>query len=450
MKSWADHCSSDEDSDADGMDLTGADFSVLNSKSMDTDLSFDNTTVGAGPTGNSFDEENFPPEPPPVDFGTVPPNAPNVAPFTAHIGNLPFDVKEGNELADEIEKLVADRYKGEESVNVTEARVGVDRDTGKRRGYGYVEFGTLDELLILLNLNDGFSGVSGRMIRIDIAQPRRERQPMRSNSRNHRNPNSMDNNGGRGPRSNSRNREYFPAEIDGNQFRGGVRKANDPTSSSHGGSGGGEVRPTLKLAPRSKPMIGEVSTGLSNIFGGAKPREENVRSRKQHNGEDNSAVARSGGSNTKGGERRGTIEPRHNSDKTGRTGGRGDRKGGRGKGDTSGRGRGDTLGSGRGDTLGRGRGDASGRGRGDESGRGRGDASGRGAQGGGAKKNKRGNARTRSTNEGENAWNKSPIQSSKITLPPPPPMEVMIPGDTKNVTNVKNSFAALLFDSDSE
>eukprot|EP00555_Chaetoceros_dichaeta_P007171 CAMPEP_0198263880 /NCGR_PEP_ID=MMETSP1447-20131203/13852_1 /TAXON_ID=420782 /ORGANISM="Chaetoceros dichaeta, Strain CCMP1751" /LENGTH=440 /DNA_ID=CAMNT_0043952637 /DNA_START=17 /DNA_END=1339 /DNA_ORIENTATION=+ len=440
MKSWADHSSSDEDSDAEA-DLSVADLSMLNSKSNDDGISFDNSTIGVVSPSKSYDDEDFPPVPPPVDFGYVPPNAPNEAPYTAHIGNLSFGVKEGPDLAEEIEKLVTDRYKGEESVSVTEARVGVDRDTGKRRGYGYVEFGTLEELLVLLNLNDGFSGVSGRMIRIDIAQPRRERQPMRSNSRNRRHPNSMDNDGGRGPRSSSRNRgqSNFPTEIDGNQFRGGVRRANAPSSS--GGSSGG-VRPTLKLAPRSKPMAGGVSTGLSNIFGGAKPREENVRSRKQHNDGDSGAVASQGGSNTKGGEGKGVVDPRQNSDRTGRNGGRGDRKSGRGKGDVVGRGRGDASGSGRGD--------ASSHVRGDASSQGRGDASGRGAQGGGGKKNKRGNARTRSTNEGDNAWNKSPIPSSKNTPPPIQPIEVLVPTDKKSVTSVKNSFAALLLDSDSE
>jgi len=439
MKSWADHCSSDEDSDADA-DLSGADLSMLNSKSNDEGLSFDNSTVDVLSPEKSYDDEDFPPVPPPVDYGMVPQNAPNEAPYTAHIGNLSFGVKEGSDLADEIEKLVTDRYKGEESVTVTEARVGVDRDTGKRRGYGYVEFATLEELQILLNLNDGFSGVSGRMIRIDIAQPRRDRQPMRSNSRNRRHPNSTDNDRGRGPRSNSRNREQlnFSSEIDGNQFRGGVRRANTPSSSG----GGGGVRPTLKLAPRSKPMAGGVSTGLSNIFGGAKPREENVRSRKQHNDGDSGAVASQQGSKTKGGEGKGVVDPRQNSDRAGRNGGRGDRKSGRGKGDVSGRGRGDASSHGKGD--------ASSKSKGDASSQNRGDASGRGAQGGGGKKNKRGNTRTRSTNEGDNAWNSTPIPSSKSTPLPTPPIDALAPSDKKSVTNVKNSFAALLLDSDSE
>lgn len=347
-------------------------------------------------------------------------------------------------------------------MSVTEARVGVDRDTGKRRGYGYVEFDSLEELQILLNLNDGFSMVSGRLIRIDIAQPRRgQQQPMRSNNGNRRHPNSfdhgggrgprsnsrtrghpnsIDNGGGRGPRSNSRNREQsnFSPEIDGNQFRGGFPKT--------GGSGsGGGVRPTLKLAPRSKPLMGAVSSGLSNIFGGAKPREENVRTRQQPNDVDKADVAGSGSGNTRKGEGRGVQDPRHNSGRAGRGGGRDGRTSGRGKGDAPGHGRGDTSSHGRGDASSHGRGDASSHGRGD-----RGDASGRGVHGAGGKKNKRGNARSRPTNEGENIWNKNPTPPSESAPSPIPPVEVSIPIDKKMVTSVKNSFAGLMFDSDSE
>lgn len=106
MKSWADHCSSDEDSDDDGesVDLSR----VLETRSIDTDLSYDNSTVGVTSPG-TYDIDDSPPVPPPVDYGIVPPNAPNVAPFTAHIGNLSFGVKEGTDLGDEIEKLVTDR-----------------------------------------------------------------------------------------------------------------------------------------------------------------------------------------------------------------------------------------------------------------------------------------------------------------------------------------------------
>lgn len=464
MKSWADNSSSDEDSDTDIKQNAVADLSgLLNTVSIDTDLSYDNTTVGVQSPVDIDADLDFPPVPPPVDFGHVPENAPNRPPYTAHIGNLSFGVKEKEELANEIEKLVTERYNGDESVSVTEARIGVDRDTGKRRGYGYVEFNTLEELLILLNLNDGHSVVSGRMIRIDVAQPRRDRPPMRSDSRSrHRGGSFNDNDGHRGPRSTSRNRgqSNFSQEIDGKQFRGGVRRTTSAPFSAADDDNAGNVpkRPTLKLAPRSKPLMGAVTTGLSNIFGGAKPREENVRSRQQQKSDKTGAVADTDRGNIKGKDVKapvkGAIEPRSNGGRAGRIvgGGRGGRKGGRGRGDVSGRGRGDVSGRGRGDAPNRARvestGDASGQVKTDASSHGTGDTSGRGK--GGGRASKRGAARGRTTSEGSNAWNKRPISTSKITTPQTPPNEVIIPSE-KSVTKVTNPFAAFIdIDSDSD
>ena len=137
-KSWADHCSSDEDSEPAKHQLP--ENSIPSNQgafpyndTIDTDLSFTDRS-GTFLTKDVTLGEEYPPAPPPVDFGRIPPNAPGRAPFTAHIGNLSFGVKEGPELADEVEKLVRDRYLGDESVTVTEARVGVDRETGKRKG----------------------------------------------------------------------------------------------------------------------------------------------------------------------------------------------------------------------------------------------------------------------------------------------------------------------------
>jgi len=147
MKSWADNSSSDEDSDAGAKQNPKANFAgLLNTVSIDTDLSYDNSTVVCQSPVDADGDLEFPPDPEPVDFGHIPPNCGNRAPYTAHIGNLSFGMKENEQLANEIEKLVTERYNGEESVSVTEARIGVDRETGKRRGYGYVEFGTLEEV----------------------------------------------------------------------------------------------------------------------------------------------------------------------------------------------------------------------------------------------------------------------------------------------------------------
>jgi len=276
-KSWADHCSSDEDSEPAKHQLP--ENSIPSNQgafpyndTIDTDLSFTDRS-GTFLTKDVTLGEEYPPAPPPVDFGHIPPNAPGRAPFTAHIGNLSFGVKEGPELADEVEKLVRDRYLGDESVTVTEARVGVDRETGKRKGFGYVEFDSLKELLILLNLNDGFSEIAGRMVRIDIAQSTRRRRTSRNDSYH-------------------RGSDDIPNDIDGSQFRGGVRR--QPTD------GVKPRRRSLKLNPKTENSDTRFE-GSSDIFGGAKPKEYNAIEQKD------------------------TI---HSNQK----GGRGDRRGGKGRG----------------------------------------------------------------------------------------------------------------------
>lgn len=452
MKSWADHSSSDDDSDNGiGQDLSVDVTRALKSTSIDTDLSYDNTTVL--PADNADDGLEYPPEPPPVDFGVIPPNVPNHAPYTAHIGNLSFGVKEGPDLANEIEKLVTDRYNGEESVTVTEARVGVDRDTGKRRGYGYVEFQTLEELLILLNLNDGFSLVSGRLIRIDVASPRRDRQQMhhRHNDDGNRPPRSG--NGGRG-------QSNYGNDIDGNQFRGGLRRSPNNAGTSGSSDGGMMKRPTLKLTPRSKPLDNTGTSASSNIFGGARPREEVVRSRKQQNGggdmtgpdADRAIVGRSEEKSTGRGallRQNSGRSARSNQSSVGGRSGRGGHVGRGGRGGRGGRkgvhGRGDVTGSVRGDSSSHG--DAPGNVRGDGSSHCTGDASGRFAQAGVGKANKQGKSHTSPTNAGNNSWNKSSASLSKAPSTPTPPIEVLVP--KKNVTQVTNAFA-LLNDSDSD
>jgi len=456
MKSWAAENSSDEDSDDDLQQRANLDIPVFTSRSIDTDLSYDNSTINGAASPD--DDVECPPEPPQIDFGHVPPNAPSRAPFTAHIGNLSFGVKEGPELGNEIERLVSDRYNGDESVAVTEARIGVDRDTGKRRGYGYVEFDTLEELLILLNLNDGHSVIFGRMIRIDIAQPRREGPPSRQPARNHRQ-SSFDNDGYNHGRSQNREQSdppsniNLPSNIDGNQFRGGIRRMGSMNSAGNGSAAGSmATRPTLKLAPRSKPRT-SVLGGSSNIFGGARPREEVVKARQ----EQAKAEPATGFGNIKRGEEksavRGTIDPRHSGGRSGRGagGGRAGRRPGRGRGD---RVRVDASNHAPADVSSR----ASSRGR--QVGgvrtnnranlRAPADASGRGRQGGGVRTNNRANSRTRTTYvEGETVWNKNTISSNK-PVPPSQPVEVFVPIE-KNLTKVTNPYSALLGDdSDSE
>ncbi|KAL4807615.1 hypothetical protein BDV18DRAFT_135672 [Aspergillus unguis] len=86
---------------------------------------------------------------------------PTEPPYTAHIGNLSFDA-----TSDDISELFAE-------CGVTNVRVVEDKLTRAPKGFGYVEFETVDGLKKALD----FSGASlqGRAIRISIAEPPKER-----------------------------------------------------------------------------------------------------------------------------------------------------------------------------------------------------------------------------------------------------------------------------------
>ncbi len=195
MKSWADHCSSDDESDdglhparlavnsGDAEDNNGIGYS------NDVDLSFDESIehisvtgeddldnlvgnnsdggrggnyagkggterggnyAGKGGTergGNRRNGNNEKvPYPEPIDFDNLPPDLPKQAPFTACIRNLSYKIDTPADLADKIEGLTRWRYHKKLQVEVVNARLGTDQRTGKPMGYGYVEFGTSQEV----------------------------------------------------------------------------------------------------------------------------------------------------------------------------------------------------------------------------------------------------------------------------------------------------------------
>ncbi|KAL7912188.1 hypothetical protein GGI35DRAFT_309108 [Trichoderma velutinum] len=90
---------------------------------------------------------------------SVPAKLPEKPPFTAHLGNLSYDATN---------ESVTDFFDGCEVVSV---RIIEDRELQRPKGFGYVEFGTLDGLKKALTL-DGES-FEGRMIKIKIADPPR-------------------------------------------------------------------------------------------------------------------------------------------------------------------------------------------------------------------------------------------------------------------------------------
>ena len=79
-----------------------------------------------------------------------------------YVGNLPFRTTEGD-----LERLFA------EYGAVDSAAVITDRDTGRSRGFGFVEMGNDDEARRAIEELDG-SDMDGRQLRVNEAQPRRK------------------------------------------------------------------------------------------------------------------------------------------------------------------------------------------------------------------------------------------------------------------------------------
>lgn len=83
---------------------------------------------------------------------------PSKPPYTAHLGNLAYDVTQTD-----IEGFMGD-------CEVTNVRIVEDKLDHKPKGFGYVEFATLDGLKKALTLTE--SNFMGRNIKISIAEPR--------------------------------------------------------------------------------------------------------------------------------------------------------------------------------------------------------------------------------------------------------------------------------------
>ena len=83
---------------------------------------------------------------------------PTRPPYTVHLGNLSFDTTEGD---------VQDFLGGCE---VTSVRLVEDKLDHRPKGFGYVEFGSVEGLKKALTLSE--TQFQGRNIRISIAEPR--------------------------------------------------------------------------------------------------------------------------------------------------------------------------------------------------------------------------------------------------------------------------------------
>ena len=272
MKSWADHCSDSEDEDAHHHPAAA-------------------TAPPAWHESSSEDEAaDQVPEPAPARTYTLADVPPGCPPFTAFVSSLPYSIKSADELVGEVQRLILSDAPGGGAggdAGISTARLGKDRKTGKQGGFGYVEFGTAEDLLTLLNLPPP-AQIRGRDIKVDIATQRQ--QPSGGGGDR----GASFRGSGRGSRTDL---SGSLDDIDGSNFRGGRgsmsrngsgrndnnnngnrRNSNNnrqrKDDSSTNNSGPPPARQSLKLAPRTKPAEGAERGSSSSIFGAAKPRNE--------------------------------------------------------------------------------------------------------------------------------------------------------------------------------
>jgi len=80
-----------------------------------------------------------------------------------YVGNLSYDTRD-----DDLQELFS------EYGQVVSAKVVMDRDTGRPRGFGFVEMGTAEEAQKAIQELDG-KDFMGRAIKVNVAQPREDR-----------------------------------------------------------------------------------------------------------------------------------------------------------------------------------------------------------------------------------------------------------------------------------
>lgn len=190
-----------------------------------------------------------------------PPAFPTQPPYTAYVGNLPFDKVESD-----LEELFS-------GMAISSVRLMRDRDTGSSKGFGYVEFSDDASLREALNANG--MDVGGRSIRVDVAQRDRGRD------------NSSFGRGGFGRNDDDpRYRNFQRGGGSYNRDRGFGGRSYERRDRSGSGSRFDDLprelteeeraaRPKLMLKKRTKPVARTAQTSTrSSIFGDAKPRDE--------------------------------------------------------------------------------------------------------------------------------------------------------------------------------
>ena len=98
---------------------------------------------------------------------------------TLFVGNLPFLVEQ---------KQLSDIFAN--YGDIKEIRIPKFNRTGEGKGYGYIEYASLESAETALSKENGYASVGGRTVRLDYAQPRLETPYPRRQNRDTRENNS--------------------------------------------------------------------------------------------------------------------------------------------------------------------------------------------------------------------------------------------------------------------
>jgi hypothetical protein len=461
VKGWADHCSTDSESDwADRTNALGEE---------------DNKEAPAETQDAQKDEVELPKEVHEDDLMEPPAatqryNFSTEAPYTAFVGNLAYKILEPQDMADGIAQLAQEHLNLE--IHVVDCKIVMDRNhaTPRHRGYGYMTVESLDELKALMQLNDMGVELEGRAVQLDTANGKRSGDRQASSGDRHHGNRHNDRRHRSGDRPFDRphhdrqlfDRPHHDRPHHDNKFfeRPSDQQNERQTSVSS------EGRQPLKLQPRTRPVDKQEETRPSEIFGGAKARDENTwnerRKSETQQQPDGARRAVSGGrgrgreGDRKHSGREGVREGGRDGGHGGREGGRGHREvdhvpreGSHGQRDAS---HGNRDGGHGGRDGGHGGRDGGHGGR--DGGHGGRDAShgnrdgGHGNQEGGSHHGGRGRGRGRGENmRTTSRWNTKPEQKHEEKKAPPAPVES---ADKPVEKKVVNKFAPLGFDSDSD
>ena len=80
-----------------------------------------------------------------------------------YVGNLPYQL-----TLDDLKEFFAG------AGNVTDAAIITDRDSGRSKGFGFVEFATDDDATRAQSMFNG-AQLQGRTLKVDLAKPRQEK-----------------------------------------------------------------------------------------------------------------------------------------------------------------------------------------------------------------------------------------------------------------------------------